>query len=552
MEINMKFKGLFELIPYIHNHKTEAVLIIILALVKAVFSLIPIQLLGKIIDILAVEVNEMDVKALLIESSCSLYLFAFSMVVFLNHGIDNVYGYLTFLFTDKIVNDVRNDAVGWALNSFRPLKEQKKEGDVISRLSGDIESVAQMLSSPVNNLLPLAYKFLVSLFVLFWWNPVMGTIATLLITPLYAFSYWIGVKSKNIVSKQRIAQGELVNEISNVLDSMPVINAWRAEEYESNKLRLLSNKIFDLKKQLHIKYMIYWFLTQLLTGIGVVSAVWISYKSVLLGAMSAGSITVAYNYMQNVLTPIGSLSRYVRNLHEIDIALLRIFGLRSEQCTREDSEKLKSTPDIVFSDVCVCCNDDHFLKNVTFSVKPGSLAVLSGPSGIGKSTLLHAVIGYQPLQNGSIKMGGMESLHCIEAIGVSFQLAYLFDRSIRENIAFGKDLPNDMRILSIAEKVGLSELIVERGLDFLVGTHGNALSGGERRKVALARAFYNPKLCYLLDEPTAELDDLSRKKVINYLKQLKQNATVLITSHDEDILAIADQIVSVAEFVQNS
>ena len=136
---------------------------------------------------------------------------------------------------------------------------------------------------------------------------------------------------------------------------------------------------------------------------------WISYKSVLLGAMSAGSITVAYNYMQNVLTPIGSLSRYVRNLHEIDIALLRIFGLRSEQCTREDSEKLKSTPDIVFSDVCVCCNDDHFLKNVTFSVKPGSLAVLSGPSGIGKSTLLHAVIGYQPLQNGSIKIGGMES-----------------------------------------------------------------------------------------------------------------------------------------------
>lgn len=541
--MKMKLGHLWKLKIYICKHKIYSLLIVILALAKAITSLIPVHLLGAIINSLATRNAGLDL------SPNISYLLFFSFAIFINYAINNVYGYLTFIFTDTIINDLRNDAMDWVLHSYKPLNEEKKDGDIVSRLTGDIDLVSQTLASPLNNLLPLVTKFSISLWTLFFWSSMMGFVAVVLIVPIFFSSHWIANKSKNIVYEQRIMQGKLVDSISNVLESMPVVIAWCAENDETYNLCQCTDNVLALKKSLHTKYMLYWFITLFMSGVGLVFSVLWAYKLVLTGNMSVGGIMVAYNYMQNVLTPISSFTRYSRDLHQADVALARIFELQRKPHCHDENVEFDEAPDIVFQNVCICCNDNHILENINFIAKSKSLTVLSGPSGIGKSTLLHAAIGFHPLKNGCISIGGVAPQCCIQSIGIAFQRDYLLDRSIRENIAFG-EMPNDSRIYNVAKEVGFLEILLERGANFIVGNHGNRLSGGERRKVALARALYCPKLCYIFDEPTAELDELSKSKIVNLLNELRKNATVLITSHDEDVLAIADQVVYVNEFLR--
>lgn len=539
----MKINGVIQLVPYVLKRKAQLVVILALSCAAAVLGVLPAWLLGAVIDLLTAESAGLG-------GVLPYYLAAFGTSVVVHNVIDNIYGYLTSAFSDYIIDDVRTDAFGWAMESFKPYKETKKEGDITSRLTSDIDSITRVVAGPLNNLLPLTLKLLISLAILFSWSVRLGAAAILLTLPLYFLSHWISGQSKSIAAKQRQAQGELVNAVSNTLYSIPIIKAHQAERQETERFRPYGKNILSLKKQLYKKYAVYWLITQLFTGFGVIYAVTLSAKSAAAGVMSVGSITVAYTYMSNVLAPVMSLSRYGSDLHEADAALSRVFSLREAKAARADSVLVSKAPEIVFSNLCVRCNEEHFLENVSFTVKPGELAVLSGASGIGKTTLLYAVLGFQPAEGGEIRIGGIESARCLSSIGVSFQRAYLLDRSIRENVALGGGDADDERIMELAGELGLSELIEDRGLDFTVGTQGNALSGGEQRRLALVRAVYGSKPVYLFDEPTAELDDNSRRLVIRLLKRLRGTATVIVTSHDEEVISAADTVISVEQFVR--
>lgn len=537
----MKINGVVNLTPYVLKRKAQLILILVLSGADAVLGILPIQLLGSVIDILTAGNPGL--------AGC---LIAFGASIILRNIVENVYGYLTSTFSDYIIDDVRADAFGWAMESFKPYKETRKEGDIISRLTGDIDSITRVLAGPLNNLLPLALKLVISLVILFSWDIRLGVIAGSLTVPLYFLSRWISGQSKIIAARQREAQGELVNAVSNTLYCIPVIKAYQAERQEVERFRPFGKSILALKKKLYKKYAVYWLITQMLTGLGVIAAVVLSAKSAMAGIMSVGSITVAYNYMSNVLAPVMSLSRYGSDLHQADAALTRVFSLRGEEKPKPEEKVIQSAPKIVFSNVCIRCNEEHFLKNVSFEVSPGKLAVLTGASGIGKSTLLYAALGFQPIEGGEIKIDGVEPSMCLSSIGAAFQKAYLLDRSIRDNVAFGASSADDDCIMALMDEMGLADIVEDRGLDFPVGTQGNALSGGEQRRLALVRSVYASKPVYLFDEPTSELDDRSRMAVIKLLTRLRGKATVLVTSHDEAVISAADTVIQIERFVQKS
>lgn len=511
---------------------------------EAVLALLPIQLVGAIVDVLSVGES---LFSPLLGSRVEFYVISFAVVYLVRQAISIFCGNRNTMLAHKIIEELRDDAMVWVMDSYKPYKEERKEGDVVSRVSGDVEAVVRAVAGPLNGLLPMLLRMAASLVILFLWSPMLGLIALALIFPLAVSSKRFSVKGKENAAAQRAANGRLVSAVSDILYSIPVIKAWGSEAFESKTFHGSAHEIYELNHSFQKAADRYWCLTHLLMAIGYTAAVALSTRSALAGTMTFGSITVAYSYMSNVLTPAVSLSRYGNDLFQADAALLRVFELKPEGKESAAPMRTRSAPKIEFENVTIECNGNKRIKDLSFTAMPHQLVVLLGESGSGKSTVLQTLLGNQDVETGRILVDGEDMTGRLgllrDAAAVSFQQSYLFDRSIAENVAYACEKPDVDRTEEALRVSGLGPLAAERGLDFEVGTKGKFLSGGEQRRVAFARALYREAALYLLDEPTSELDEETAKTVVAEILRLKARATVIAATHDPELAAQADAVV---------
>ncbi len=209
--------------------------------------------------------------------------------------------------------------------------------------------------------------------------------------------------------------------------------------------------------------------------------------------------------------------------------------------------RLDRAPRIRFNDVRVCYpgEDRPALDRLSFDAAPGSIVALLGPSGAGKTTALNLLLGLAPLSAGQIWIDDDPLGPLAGSIAWMGQAPVLMPGGIAANIALSHQTALASEIAAVAEQVGLCALLRARagGLEAPLDERGGALSGGERRRVALARALLKPAPILLLDEPTAHLDDVAEAGLIAAIRQAAPDRTVLIATHSPAVAAIADQIV---------
>mgnify|MGYP004688024897 FL=1 len=452
------------------------------------------------------------------------------------------------MLSTGIIESLRDDAMTWALESYKPYKEERREGDIVSRISGDVEAVVRAVAGPLNGLLPMVLKMIGSVVMMFVWSPVLGAISLALVLPLYAASKRVAVKSKEIATEQRAASGRLVGAVGDLLYCIPIIKAWGSERFEAAGFHAFSHQMYTLNRKSQRIFNVYWGITYTLMTIGYLSAVVFSARSALAGAATAGSIAVAYSYMSNILTPAASISRYGNDIFQADAALARVFELKPAVASPAAPYALHDAPAVEFDHVTISCSEHKQLQDLCFTAAPHQLVVLAGESGSGKSTILNALLGNQPTIGGRILVDHVDMTGQLDrlrsSVSVAFQASYLFDRSIADNVAYASDAPDGQRIEDALHASGLGGLVRERGTDFKVGSKGKFLSGGEQRRVALSRALYKNAPLYLLDEPTSELDPETSRVVIEQILRLKQSATIIAASHDATLIEKADVVVT--------
>lgn len=390
-------------------------------------------------------------------------------------------------------------------------------------------------------------RMIASIIVLFIWSPPLGLIALVLIFPLAISSKHFSLKGKKNAAAMRTTSGRLISAVSDILYSIPVIKAWGSESFESKTFHETTHEIYTIHHNFQTTVDRYWCLTYFIMSIGYIAAVVLSTHSALAGTMTIGSITVAYSYMSNVLSPAISLSRYGNDLLQADVALLRVFELKPKEKPNTAPLCIQSAPKIVFENVTIECNENKCIQNLSFTAMPHQLVVLLGESGSGKSTILQALLGNQNVNAGRILVDNVDMTGQLEllrnAVSVSFQQSYLFDRSIAGNVAYAHDEPDLNRVKESLQASGLGAFIAERGTNFEIGTKGKFLSGGEQRRVAFARALYKRAALYLLDEPTSELDMETGMTVIAEIMRLKAYATVIVATHDSNLATQADVVI---------
>jgi ATP-binding cassette subfamily C protein LapB len=291
--------------------------------------------------------------------------------------------------------------------------------------------------------------------------------------------------------------------------------------------------------------------TQVVSVAVIVTGVYlIAEKEMTMGALIAGVMLSS-----RALAPIGQVASLLVNFHQTKTAFQSLEEIVGRQQEREEGRQFVQRPEIKggiqFDKVSFNYPDEQIssLDNISFSIQPGEKVAIIGRMGSGKSTLQRLILGlYQP-QQGSVLVDGIDIQQIDPAdlrgsIGYVPQDVTLFFGSIKDNICYGAPHTEDDEVVRAANAAGVTEFVNNHPLGFerQVGERGEALSGGQRQSVAVARALLNSPPIYLMDEPSTAMDHSAEEQLKRKLAIEIQNKTVLLVTHKTALLSLVDRV----------
>jgi ATP-binding cassette subfamily B protein IrtB len=271
------------------------------------------------------------------------------------------------------------------------------------------------------------------------------------------------------------------------------------------------------------------------------------------GRLDAGTVLIFLVLVLRVYTPLLDVAGSVEQARLADAALRRIAGIRDmppQPMPFRPSAQI-GEPSIELDRVSFgYVPDEPVLADVSLEVPPRTLTAVVGPSGAGKSTLLSVIARFWDVHDGAVRVGGVDvrdltERQLFDMFTVVFQEPYLFQGTIRDNIAFGRADATDAGIEDAARRAQAHGFItaLPHGYDTPVGEAGATLSGGERQRISIARAIVKDAPIVLLDEATAALDPINERAVQRAVAELVRNRTVLVVAHRLNTIRSADQII---------
>jgi ATP-binding cassette subfamily B protein len=421
----------------------------------------------------------------------------------------------------------------------------RQQGDMLLRLTGDIVMLRELL---VGNILDSVGALLVILGTLaaMLWMDWRLTLLSLAIVPLVAFAgAFFSKQIRGLVRKNREKEGQLASRAGESLGAIHVLQAFGAAERASSAYeRQNRSSLRSGMKSSRVEAMLARTL-DLLTAAGTAVTLMLGATSVAHGDLSAGGLLVFLTYQRTLFKPVRQLARIAARSAKASACGERVLEVLEAPVTIADAPGARDcgrlTGAIELDHVTLQYpRGDVALNDVSFSIPPGSVAVIRGESGAGKSTLLSLLPRLMDPTGGTIRFDGVDvrefTLDSLRSqIAMVFQDSVLFGMSLRENIALGDPDATPEAVEAAAERAGVMRFAPELpgGLDAVVGERGAQLSGGQRQRVALARAALRNAPILILDEPFSHLDEASRDHVLAALHSVSYGRTVLLVTHQE-------------------
>lgn len=427
--------------------------------------------------------------------------------------------------------------------------DQRRVGELLSRLVSDLGVVKSALTSQIPGGLQAAARLLGTGVILFVLQPKLTFVALLVVPPVVIIAMFFGIRLEKISKRARDETAELSALAEETLSGIRTIQAHHAE---SSRIERYGGQLSELLGvQLHNVRLSAAF------GGAVTFAAFSSFALVLgyggelmvRGELTAGALTSFLLYTFSVAISVGQLGGLYAGYRELKGASARLFEIldtNSEVKDPEGAEPFRlERGDLLVEAVhhTYAGSDKPSLEEISLDIHAGQLIALVGPSGSGKSTLFSLLLRFYDPTSGTIRLDGRE-LDTIplrdlrQSIGVVPQEVFLFSGTIAENLRLGAPEATDQQLREAAEAAGASEFIEAldgqdgtSGFDMQVGERGVRLSAGQRQRLAIARAFLaNPKLL-LLDEATSSLDPDSESIVQAAMHRLFEGRTTLVIAH---------------------
>ena len=432
--------------------------------------------------------------------------------------------------------------------------DSTKTGVVISRVMTDAEGVRNLVGTGLIQLLGSSLTAIMAVGVLLYvnWKLTSVTIVALL---LFGGMMTVAFKRLRPLFRERGAiNAEVTGRLTETIGGVRLVKVYTAEPRERHVFARGVHKLFRNVAKTITGTSAVGAGTAVVTGIIGVFLILIGGRSVLAGTMTLGDMFMYVFFIGLLALPLVQIASIGTQVSEAFAGLDRIREIR-DMATEDIADASKSSIDdleglVEFQDVSFeYVPDVPVLKHISFAATAGSTTALVGASGGGKSTLIGLVMAFNHPKSGRVLVDGRDvtSLRLRDYrshLGVVMQDNFLFDGSVRENIAFSKPGATEEEIRAAARIAHCDEFVsgFKEGYDTIVGERGVKLSGGQRQRVAIARAVLADPRVLILDEATSSLDSESEALIRDGLRSLRRGRTTFVIAHRLSTIESADQI----------
>jgi ATP-binding cassette, subfamily B, bacterial len=430
--------------------------------------------------------------------------------------------------------------------------ERRSLGDMLSRLSDDIEEIEEFVISEMASTLTYLFQFVFFVGALFYlqWHLAL---VSLIVLPLFLvvaryFSKRMGGATRE--ERRRVGSVSAVAEES--LSNAALVQAYNRQEYEVSRFHKENEASFAAEMKATRLDALFSPLVDIIQVLGVGVVIAVGTWELSQGHLTIGGLIVFLVYLSQLYTPIRGLSELLTTFYEASAGAERVIEFFDQKpSVKEQDEPLTlehAQGHIEFDSVSfrypakkrkALNKKRKALSEVSFEAGPGEVLALVGPSGSGKSTITKLLLRFYDPNRGAIRLDGHDlrelSLHSLrDNVALLLQETLVFAGSVRENIAYGKPGASEEEIIAAAKAADAHKFIeaLPEGYETLIGQKGRLLSEGQRQRVAIARAMIRNAPILVLDEPTTGLDAKSTETVMEPLGRLMEGRTTIVISHN--------------------
>lgn len=476
----------------------------------------------------------------------------------------NVFRYLALFYVavlrNGVVKDLRNALYHRILILPLAYYTEQRKGDIISRISNDVQEVEWSILSSLEMLFRDPITILIYLFAMFKISPQL-TLFVLIVLPVAGYLIGlIGRSLRRTSQKGQRKMGELLSLIEETISGLRVIKGFNAIDYSYRKFDENNKGFMRLMVRLFRKRDLASPISEFL-GIAVTALIlWYGGRLILSSeaSLTAPKFILYIGIFSQIIVPAKSITTAFYNIEKGSASIDRINQVLEAGeviVEKPDALEIKEFKNkIEYRNVFFKYENSYVLHDVTLIIPKGKMIALVGPSGSGKSTIADLLPRFYDVTTGQILIDGIDlrdlKINDLRGLmGVVNQETILFNGSIAENIAFGTDNSREQDIIEAAKVANAHEFIIklENGYSTQIGDRGVKLSGGQRQRISIARAVLKNPPVLVLDEATSSLDTESERLVQEALINLMANRTSLVIAHRLSTIQHADEIIVINE-----
>lgn len=473
--------------------------------------------------------------------------------------LKNLSDYLAMFFItylrNGILRDIRNAMYKKTLDLPLSFFSEKRKGDTISRISGDVNEVQNSFLSilelavkePLTIIFTIVTMFTISVKLtvfVFIFIPVSGYVISL-----------IGKKLKKQSTKAQEEQGMFLSTIEETLGGLKVVKGYNSEKYFNRVFQNSTNRFFSLSNSIGNRQNLASPMSEFMGIMVIAILLWYGGHMVLIEQTLKGAAFITYmGLAYNILTPAKSISKASYAIKRGNAAAERILEILDQENTitskKDALQKNSFDSEIAIKNINFKYEEETVLKDFSLNIKKGQTVALVGQSGSGKSTIANLLTRFYDVNEGTISIDGtnikdmnLQSLRGL--MGLVTQDSILFNDTIKANISLGKLNATDEEIIEALKIANAFEFVnqLPNGIYTNIGDSGNKLSGGQKQRLSIARAVLKNPPIMILDEATSALDTESEKFVQVALENMMQNRTSIVIAHRLSTIQKADAIV---------
>ena len=539
---------------YLKPYSGKLVLVLLCIAAASFCSLLPSILTGKIID---EGLTQRNLSAL-------VKYIVLSLAVTLGANLIGVVeSYINTWIAQHITYDMRNQMYGHLQKMSQRFFTTSRQGDVITRMTSDIDGVQQVITNTFTSILSNVITLIIAMVAMFRKNWVLALIG-MVIVPLFTIPTRRAGRTRWKFANESQACNDEINGILNETLSVSgqlLSKLFGREQYEYRRYEEANSRMIRLNIREGMAGRWFRVILSTFTSIGpmliylVGGILMIRYNQ----DLTIGDITVLVALLGRMYMPVNSLLN-------IQVDWMRAMALFSRIFDYFDIPvEIDNAPDavipdrvegnVVFDHVCFGYEKDRpVLKDVSFELKAGHSIAIVGPSGSGKSTIINLIPRLYDVDEGCVTFDGIDvrklDLGFLRAqVGVVSQETYLFNGTIRDNLLYAKADASEAEMEAALKKANIWDFVQNQpeGLDAMVGNRGLKLSGGEKQRLSIARVLLKDPTIFIFDEATSALDSISEQRIQEAIDPIIRSHTSILIAHRLSTILAADEILVVKD-----